>query len=143
MSPALAMNEFGRDLRVADFVRDELAQIIQREMRDPRASMVSISDVKVSRDLSYADVYFSSLSLAANEATETDQHKADKVELERVLNKAAGFLRSQLAKRHKMRTTPMPRFHYDELAERAPRMDALISNALKADDAQRGSDDDA
>ncbi len=143
MSPALAMNEFGRDLRVADFVRDELAQIIQREMRDPRASMVSINDVKVSRDLSYADVYFSSLSLAANEATETDQHKADKVELERVLNKAAGFLRSQLAKRHKMRTTPMPRFHYDELAERAPRMDALISNALKADDAQRGSDDDA
>ena len=44
-----------RDLRVADFVRDEVARILQRDMRDPRVgSFVSVNDVKVSKDLSYA-----------------------------------------------------------------------------------------
>ena len=54
-------SEGGRDLRVADFVRDEMALIIQREMRDPRVGLVSVNEVKVSRDLSYADVYVLSL----------------------------------------------------------------------------------
>ena len=54
--------EFGRDLRVADFIRDELADIIQRGMRDPRVGMVSVNEVKVSKDLSYAEVYVSSLA---------------------------------------------------------------------------------
>ena len=134
-------NDFGRDLRVADFVRDELAQIIQREMRDPRVSMVNINDVKVSRDLSYADVYVSSLALAAKQDT-GEANDAAKSEIVRVLNKASGFLRSQLAKRHSMRTTPVPRFHYDEIAERAPRIDALIQDALQADERQRGEDTD-
>ena len=133
-SGAGAMNEFGRDLRVADFVRDELAQIIQREMRDPRVHMVNINDVKVSRDLSYADVYVSSLALAAQQGDR--DNSADKKAIVTVLNKAAGFLRSQLAKRHSMRTTPMPRFHYDEIGERAPKLDALIRDALDADERQ-------
>lgn len=116
--------ESGRDLRVADFVRDELASIIQREMRDPRVGLVSVNEVKVSRDLSYADVYVSSLQAETAEA---------RVELVDVLNKASGFMRSQLAKRHRMRTTPKPRFHYDELIEKGPRLEALIEKAVEAD----------
>jgi ribosome-binding factor A len=116
--------ESGRDLRVADFVRDELASIIQREMRDPRVGLVSVNEVKVSRDLSYADVYVSSLQ------AETVEARAELVE---VLNKASGFMRSQLAKRHRMRTTPKPRFHYDELIEKGPRLEALIEKAVEAD----------
>ena len=51
-----------RDLRVADFVRDEVSRILQRDMRDPRVgSFVSVNDVKVSKDLSYAEIYVSSL----------------------------------------------------------------------------------
>lgn len=124
------MKEYSRDLRVADFVRDELSNIMQREMRDPRIGMVSINEVKVSKDLSYADVYISSLDAKAAE---------DQQSLVQVLNKAAGFFRSTLAKRHSMRTTPKPRFHYDEVAERAPRLDALISKAVAADAEQAGN----
>ncbi len=125
------VKERSRDLRVADFVRDELSKIMQREMRDPRIGMVSINEVKVSRDLAFADVYVSSI-----DASDTDSQQ----ELVTVLNKASGYFRSALAKRHSMRTTPKPRFHFDEVADRAPRLDALISKAVAADDAQRSVD---
>jgi ribosome-binding factor A len=118
------MTDSGRDLRVGDFIRDQLAVIIQREMRDPRIGMVDITEVRVSRDLSYADVYVSSL-----EATTEAERKT----LVDVLNKASGFFRSELAKRHRMRTTPRIRIHYDELIEQGPRMDALIDRAVEAD----------
>lgn len=121
------MREFGRDLRVADFIRDELAAIIQREMRDPRVGMVSVNEAKVSKDLSWADVYVSSYE------AKTD---ADRDALIDVLNKAAGYFRSELAKRHSMRTTPKPRFHYDEVIERGPELEALIDSSV-ADDERR------
>ena len=58
-----------RDLRVADFVRDEVSRILQRDMRDPRVgSFVSVNDVKVSKDLSYAEIYVSSLQAEDAEA---------------------------------------------------------------------------
>lgn len=118
------MVDSGRDLRVADFIRDELAAIIQREMRDPRVGIVNVNEVKVSRDRSYADVYVSSLQTDGAEA---------RAELISVLNKAAGFFRSELAKRHRMRTTPKIRIHYDELIESGPKLEALIEKAVKAD----------
>ena len=114
-----------RDLRVADFVRDEVSRILQRDMRDPRVgSFVSVNDVKVSKDLSYAEIYVSSLQ--ANDA------KAQ-AELVDVLNRAAGVFRTELSKRHTMRTTPKPRFHYDELVERGPRLEQLIGKAVTQD----------
>lgn len=123
-----------RDLKVADFIRDEVARIIQFEMRDPRVgSFVSVNEVKVSKDLSYADIYVSSL--------QADNDKA-RGELITVLNKAAGFFRSTLAKRHSMRTTPKPRFHYDELIEKAPQLEELIAQAV-AGDRPDNADDDA
>ena len=90
-----------RDLRVADFVRDEVSRILQRDMRDPRVgNFVSVNDVKVSKDLSYAEIYVSSLQAEDAQA---------QTELIDVLNRAAGFFRTELAKRHTMRTTPKPR----------------------------------
>jgi ribosome-binding factor A len=122
-----------RDLRVADFVRDEVARILQRDMRDPRVgSFVSVNDVKVSKDLSYAEIYVSSLQ------AETEE---DKSELITVLNKAAGFFRSELAKRHTMRTTPRTRFHDDELVERGPRIEKLIGKAVSQDESRGTSSD--
>jgi len=113
-----------RELKVADFIRDEVARIIQLEMRDPRVgSFVSVNDVKVSRDLSYAEVYVSSLQANSEE---------EKQELIKVLNGAAGFFRSTLAKRHTMRTTPKLRFHYDLLVEEGPRIEKLIDTAMKS-----------
>ena len=122
-----------RDLKVADFIRDEVARIIQFEMRDPRVgSFVSVNEVKVSKDLSYADIYVSSL--------QADNDKA-RGELITVLNKAAGFFRSTLAKRHSMRTTPKPRFHYDELIEKAPQLEELIAQAVAGDRPETADDD--
>jgi ribosome-binding factor A len=54
-------------------------------------------------------------------------------ELIGVLNRAAGFFRTELAKRHTMRTTPKPRFHYDELVERGPKLEKLIGQAVSQD----------
>lgn len=114
-----------RDLRVADFVRDEVSRILQRDMRDPRVgSFVSVNDVKVSKDLSYAEIYVSSLQAEDAQA---------QAELIGVLNGAAGFFRTELAKRHTMRTTPKPRFHYDELVERGPKLEKLIGQAVSED----------
>ncbi len=125
----------GRLLRVADFVREELTEIIRREMRDPRVGMLSITDVRVSRDLSYADVYVSSL-----EASDAE----DQVELVAVLTGASGFLRSMLARSHSMRTTPKLRFHYDELIQEGSRMQRLIDQAVRDDETrarQAGTDE--
>ena len=125
-----------RDLRVADFVRDEVSRILQRDMRDPRVgSFVSVNDVRVSKDLSYAEIYVSSL-----QANDTKAQQ----ELIEVLNRAAGLFRTQLAKRHTMRTTPKPRFHYDELVERGPQLEKLIGQAVSQDQAraEQTPDDD-
>ena len=110
--------------RVADFIRSELADIVQNQMRDPRVSLLSITDARVSRDLGVADVYVT--SLAAGDVRQ-------RTELIEVLNGAAGFLRSALAGRHAMRTTPRLRFHYDELIEGGPRLEALIDRAVEGD----------
>lgn len=122
-----------RDLKVADFIRDEVARILQFEMRDPRVgTFVSVNDVKVSKDLSYAEIYVSSLQV---------QTEAEQQELIKVLNGAAGFFRSTLAKRHKMRTTPRPRFHYDLLVEEGPRIEKLIGTAMESVPAEPDDED--
>lgn len=118
--------EFSRGRRVGDHIQRELATLIQQEIKDPRIGMVTISDVKVSRDLAYADVYFTLIS--------TDMSPTNRVESEEVLNSAAGFLRSQLAKSLSTRTTPRLRFHFDVTIENGARMDQAI-HAARARDA--------
>jgi len=117
-----------RAQRVADFIRTELASVVQGEMRDPRVSMLTINDVRVSRDLAFADVYVSSLAVD----DEPGRH-----DLVAVLTRAAGFLRSAIAKRQSWRTTPRLRFRYDDSVERGARMDALIGDAIAADEKVR------
>ena len=74
--------EFRRGQRVGDLIQKELAQLIQQEIKDPRIGMVTITEAKVSRDLSFSDVYFTMLP------EENSRQGAE------VLNQAAGFLRS-------------------------------------------------
>ncbi|NJN50576.1 MAG: 30S ribosome-binding factor RbfA [Gammaproteobacteria bacterium] len=118
------MRPFGRELRVADHIRERLAEIIRAEMRDPRVGMVSINDAKVSKDLSNADIYVSALS------ADTPQRRE---ELITVLNKAAGFLRTCLARESLLRITPSIRFHYDDVWVRGSQLDSLIEHAVAAD----------
>jgi ribosome-binding factor A len=118
--------EYSRTQRVGDFLQQELALLIQRELRDPRVAMVSVTAVDVSRDLSHAKVFFTQLGVddaAASKAT-TD-----------VLNKASGFLRSQLARSATMRTVPRLHFQFDESVGRGREMEALLRDVREADQA--------
>ncbi|MCR9279295.1 MAG: 30S ribosome-binding factor RbfA [Pseudomonadaceae bacterium] len=125
------MKDYGRELKVADFIREELADIVTRKMRDPRVSLLAINEVKVSRDLSWADVY----------VTAVDCEGDARDELIAVLRGAAGFLRTEIAQRHTMRTTPRLRFHYDLIAETGPALEQLIERAVAQDDERRGDDE--
>ncbi len=111
---------FGRELRVGDFIRVELTDLLRNKMRDPRVTEadVTISDVRVSRDLAYADVY-----VACNSVSEVTSEEA----LISVMRNAAGFFRSELAQRHSMRTTPELRFHFDRTEAEANRIEELLA----------------
>lgn len=121
--------EYSRTDRVADFLKQELAQQIKFEVNDPRLGMININDVEVSRDLSHAKVFFtvvgSSPDLAVNEA---EGKKAAEV-----LNRAAGFLRKQLSAGNTMRTTPQLHFFYDKSVIAGGQLSALIDKAVAAD----------
>lgn len=109
----------GRSQKVGDQIQRELSEIIHRELRDPRVGMITLTSVDVSPDCGYATVYFTCL--------EKDHVREAKVGLDR----ATGFLRSQLGKRIKIWTTPELKFVYDESVERGDRLSRLIDSANK------------
>lgn len=112
--------EFSRMERVGDYLQRELAVLIQRELRDPRLGMVSITAVEVSRDLAHARVFF---TLLGCDSAEDAKPSID------VLNRAGGYLRTQLAKDATMRTVPRLRFEFDTSVGRGRDLEALISKA--------------
>jgi ribosome-binding factor A len=125
--------EFSRTQRVADYLQRELAVLIQQELRDPRIGMVSITGVDVSRDLAHARVYFTRLE----SDTESEAREATEV-----LNRSAGFLRSQLSRDSSMRSVPRLQFRFDESVGHGRAMEALISEA-RSRDGELDSDDSA
>jgi ribosome-binding factor A len=116
--------EYSRTSRVADHLQRELAGLIQREVRDPRVGMVSVTGVDVSRDMGHAKVHYTVLS-----SSEVDNIE----EVTAVLNKAAGFLRSQLSRDSSMRSVPQLRFYFDSSVGRGRYLEDLISKATDAD----------
>ena len=106
----------GRPEKLGDLIQRELSDLLHRDVRDPRVGMVTITAVDVSPDLSHAKVYFTTLS------------KEHIDEAREGLQRAAGFLRSQLARRVKLYTTPELRFVYDESVERGDRLSRLIDS---------------
>ncbi|MCB8889119.1 30S ribosome-binding factor RbfA [Vreelandella malpeensis] len=127
------MREFKRTDRVADQLQKELAVLIQREVKDPRLGMITVSGATVSRDLGYADIY---VTLLGEQAPERIKENLQ------VLKRASGFLRSQIAKRIKLRHVPELRFHYDESVVRGQQLSSLIDEAVSSDRARQGGDED-
>jgi len=103
--------------RIADRIQEELSEVMIFEVHDPRLDGVSITDVRVDRELAYADIYFS--------AIEGAQRAKD---ILAGLDHASGFLRSELAKRVNLRVFPRLRFHWDPTFERGERIDSLIAS---------------
>lgn len=125
-------NEYSRSQRVADHVRREVASLIQTEVRDPRVGMVSLTDVEVSRDLSHAKVFCTVMG--------KDSEAEAKESLE-ALNRAAGFLRSQLSKGSSMRTVPRLRFCFDASVGRGRHLEDLIQRAVDTEGLDAEADD--
>jgi len=113
----MAKRSSGRPQKLGDLIQRELSELIARELRDPRVGMLTITSVDVSPDLSHAKVFFTLL----------EKHNLEPT-LEG-LQRSSGFLRSQLAKRIKLYTTPELRFAYDESVERGDRLSRLIDSA--------------
>lgn len=111
--------EFSRTLRVAEQIQRELAQLIQRELKDPRVGMVTVADVEVTTDLSHARVYVSVL----------DEDPGAEEAAIMALNHAAGFLRRELSHRLSLRNTPALRFIHDQTTEKANHLAALLKQA--------------
>ena len=119
--------EFERGARLGEHIRRVLADLIRREIDDPRLGLLSITEVRVSRDLSHAKVYYSFLA--------GDDDAAD---VKAVLAGAAGRLRAGLARALTARTVPALEFVYDESLAQGARMDELIAAARARDDSSRG-----
>ena len=111
---------FSRATRLADQIQRDLADLIRLEVRDPRVGLVTITTVEVTRDLSHAQVFVTSLA----ETAAAESVKA--------LTHAAGFLRSRLAQSLRLRTIPELHFVYDASVERGVRLSKLIDEAVQS-----------
>lgn len=119
-----------RSEKVEQFIKEELSQIIQREVRDPRIGFVSITGVEVSVDLRHARVFVSVLGDAeAKEATMGG------------LRSALGYIRRELGGRLRMRYTPNITFKLDESIERGARVNKLLGDVAKESHVHPSRDD--
>jgi len=95
-----------RSRKVADQIKNELGWIMQQKYRDPQQGMITITKVKLSRDLKYAKVYFSILG-----------QDIDIKESENSLKKAVPYLRKELGQKVRTKFVPELRFFYDDSME--------------------------
>lgn len=119
------MVDINRAQRIGDQIRKELGRLFLQEVKDKRIQLTSITDVKVSRDLGYAKVFY--------QIVDDDQDKAD---IATALKKAGGFLRTRLAKELELRTTPRLTFIYDDSMEYGRHISDLINKVVVTDDSK-------
>lgn len=126
--------------RLADQIQRTLSVLIRDEINDPRLTgLVTISSVKVSPDLGYADVYVTILEPSQDGGMNAEAHQ----ESIKVLKNASGFLRTELSHTMKTRITPRLRFHYDEVTAHGNYMANLVSQAMqKTGTANNDTDDE-
>lgn len=123
--------EFKRSDRVAQELQKEIAIILQREVKDPRIGMVTVSDVEVSRDLAYAKIFVTFLFDNDQEAIKQGM---------KGLEKASPYIRSLVGKVMRLRIVPELRFIYDESLVEGMRMSNLVSNVIREDEAKHKED---
>jgi len=117
--------EFSRGQRVAEQIRRELAELIRQEVKDPRVSFVSLTDVELTPDYAHAKIFFTAIS------------GSDSVpEILEGLRRASGFLRRELGKRVRIHTLPELHFHYDRSVEEGSRLSQLIDQTVREDEAR-------
>lgn len=100
--------------RAAKLIQEILSELLMTEVTDPAIADVTITGVKIDRELEYADIYVHSL----------DDHDEVMTGLER----ANRFLRRELAARTRFRKTPVLHFHWDAAIDHGERIDTLLAN---------------
>jgi ribosome-binding factor A len=110
--------------RISDRIKEDLAEMLVKEIADPRLSGITITDVTVDRELAFAEVFVSAI-----EGQERSK------EVLAGLQHAATFLRTALAKRIDLRVFPRLRFHWDPTPERADHIERLLAQ-MREEDAQ-------
>ncbi len=129
--------DYSRTRRVGEQVQREMAQLVQQEIKDPRLGLVTISAVKLSKDMSHANIFFTVL-----DSDESGENTSIEETL-KILDGAAGFLRHELAKRMQLRIVPQIHFKYDESISYGNDLSALINKAMGMENPEnRMSDSD-
>jgi ribosome-binding factor A len=116
-----------RQQKVQELLVQEISDIVRREVKDPRVGFVTITDAAVTPDLRQARVFFSVLG--------NPEQQADTV---KALNRAAGFIRGEFARRAQMRYVPQLRFEFDASVERGVRIGQLLEQVRR--DEQHSAD---
>ena len=106
--------------RIADRIRQELSEMLIREISDPRLKQIFVTDVKVDRELAYADIFVS--------AVEGVSRSADVLA---GLESASGFIKRNLASRVELRAFPRLRFHWDMTPENADHIEKVLAELRK------------
>ena len=120
----------GRPERIGDQIRAELSTLLLRSVRDPALRLITLTHVKVSRDLRHARVYY------------TAPIDASAIETKRGLRRAAPFLRGQLGRRVRLRHVPELTFVYDDSFEREQRIAQVLEEIHLSAPAAQDNDDD-
>ncbi|HXQ39577.1 MAG TPA: 30S ribosome-binding factor RbfA [Anaerolineales bacterium] len=102
--------------RIADRIRQELSEMLIREISDPRLKQIYITDVKVDKELAYADIFVSAI-----EGTSRSK------DVLAGLESASGFVRRTLASRVDLRAFPRLRFHWDMTPENADHIERILA----------------
>jgi len=114
------MQEYARTERVGTELQRELAEVLRDEVKDPRLQSITLQEVRASRDLAHAKIYFTCFP---------DDEGGD--EQARLLNGSlAGFLRRMLARRVRLRTVPQLHFIHDESISRGEHLTSLIEETM-------------
>lgn len=121
------MHPYKRSARVSDLIKEEVAEIIMHKLKDPRLGFVTVTEARVSDDLRHAKIYISVF----------EESKKD--ETLKILTSSAKFIRSQLARRVKIKFIPDIIFRFDESIEYGARIDRIL-NDIKSS-AKPSSDD--
>jgi|SRR5512134_367703 ribosome-binding factor A len=114
--------EFPRARRVEEQLKRLLAELVRREVKDPRVGLITITGVEVTKDLSHARVYFTPFAGVGDPAAALE-----------ALRHAAGFLRHQVRNEMRLRVAPELVFQVDDSVERGARLSALIHDAVESD----------
>lgn len=125
MPPPLRMK------RINDRIKEILSVVLLTKIEDPRLMDVSVTDVRVDRELDYANIYVSSLD-----------KDADQDEILEALSRASGYLKYEISQEIDLRIMPKLRFFWDPTPQRADRIDALLAQIRAESEAKEATNEE-